>query len=59
MRSEPPLRETFAALLRLAPTERARFVAGLAPDEAAALFYDWSLWARPTSARPKAIGSTG
>ncbi len=49
-----PLKTLFTELIALAPAERAARIARLqlTQEEAAALYYDWSLWARPDQRPP-------
>jgi phage terminase large subunit-like protein len=43
----------FAHLLAMTSTERARILARLNAEEAAELYYDWSLWRRPDQQPPE------
>ncbi len=52
-RAHRPLKDLFAELLALSPAERARRIARLTAEEAAELYYDWSLWARPDQRAPE------
>lgn len=47
------IRDVFADLQRLAPAERARRIERLTAAEAAAVYYDWSLWGRPDQQAPE------
>jgi len=53
---KPPtraLKALFAELVALSHVERTRRIARLSEEEAAELFYDWSLWARPDQLTPQ------
>ncbi len=50
--SPRPLKALFDDFLQTSPDERARLIADLAAEEAAELYYDWSLWARPDQCAP-------
>jgi phage terminase large subunit-like protein len=52
-RARRPLKAAFAELFTLSPAERARRIARLTAEEASALYYDWSLWARPDQLAPE------
>lgn len=41
-----------AALAAMTPEQRGKYIDGLSPEEATALFYDWSVWARPSQLMP-------
>jgi phage terminase large subunit-like protein len=43
----------FADLLQMTSAERARILARLSAEEAAELYYDWSLWGRPDQQAPE------
>ena len=53
-RPRRPLKALFADLFRLSAAERAKAASrGCRPEEAAELYYDWSLWARPDQIAPE------
>jgi len=52
-RAHRPLKALFAELLKLSPAEREKQIARLTAEEAAELYYDWSLWARPDQIAPE------
>ena len=50
--SSRPLKALFDELAQISAAERARRIASLTAEEAAELYYDWSLWARPDQCAP-------
>jgi phage terminase large subunit-like protein len=52
-RAQRPLKALFSELLAVSPAERERRIARLTDEEAAELYYDWSLWARPDQIAPE------
>ena len=51
-RARRTLKQSFAALVALPASQRARRLASLTAEEAAELYYDWTLWARPDQLPP-------
>ncbi|HXT08896.1 MAG TPA: terminase family protein [Roseiarcus sp.] len=52
-RARRPLKTLFAELLAGSPAQRQKQLARLTAQEAAELYYDWSLWARPDQIAPE------
>ena len=52
-RPRRPLKAMFAELLAGSPARREKLLARLTAEEAAELYYDWSLWARPDQIAPE------
>ncbi len=52
-RARRPLRAAFEDLFSLSPQERAKRIGRLTPEEASAIYYDWTLWARTDQIAPE------